>query len=146
MSKIKICNQCRELSDDDSIQQYDSCPDCSGEIIFFEKEEYIKQCADDEKREEFLANLINYGSPESSRTLNISCTFFTEKKAAAFSLDMENKGRGGYLGIHGYRGNWVVTGAETVKMKNMTKVINEIEKIIREHPVKGLYEHIDITF
>ena len=146
MKEIKICNQCYELYDDNSVKQFDSCPSCGGEIIFIDRDEYLKACSDEDAMDDLRATLIEYGSPESLRELNVSCSFYKQKDADEFVSDMNSKGYCPFMEVLGCRGEWTAAGSETVTLSEMQDTINAINEIVGNHPTKEWPECVRISF
>ena len=147
MKKIKICNRCNEIFSSNSLEQFAPCPNCKvGEIVFVDEAEYIKACSDDEEREYFLATLVEYGSPESYRRLEVGCTFYKKKDAEEFVIEIEEKSLFHNMAVAGHRNEWTVNGSTPVKLKEIPQVIQEAENVIQKYNTYQIAEWIKVRF
>ncbi|MDR3596533.1 hypothetical protein [Clostridium sp.] len=147
MSKIKICNGCHEIFKNASLKEFDLCPECKkGEIIFFEEDEISKIYQDEEKIDDFKASLVEYGSPDSQRELDLSCTFEDKTEAENCCIEIENKSPFCYVTAHVVAEGWKIRGSATVKLCEINSTIAEVESIIQRYHTYQGFDWISVHF
>jgi hypothetical protein len=117
-----------------SLKEFDQCPTCKkGEIIFFDEDEISQIYQDDEKIDDFKASLVEYGSPDSHRELDLRCTFKDKTEADNCCNEIENKSSFRYVTAHIVTGGWEIKGSATVKLCEMHRTIEDVESIIQKY-------------
>jgi hypothetical protein len=138
MKKVRICNRCYNLFKDKPIRQYAKCPACKkGEIIHVEEEVYFKACSNDKEMDDFKATMVEYGSQNSRRRIDIRCSFRTKKEAEKVCTEIESNGLGSFMNVSKGEKAWIVKGSTMDTLKEVPNAIITIEKVIKKyHPVE----------
>jgi hypothetical protein len=120
------------------LSQYARCPICNkGEIIHVEEDVYLKACSNDKAMDDFKATIAEFGSPNSQRTLDISCSFKTKKEAEKVCLEIESNGLGSFMNVSKGEKAWTVKGPTMKTLHEVPDVIIAIENVIKKyHPVE----------
>jgi hypothetical protein len=147
MKKVTICNRCYEIFKNDSLKEFDVCPECKkGEIIFFNEEEFSNIYHDDEKFDDFKTSLVGYGSPDGQRELDLRCTFEDKTEAENCSIEIENKSPFHYMSTHFITQGWEIHGSATVKLSEVNRTIADVESIIHKYSQVQGFDWISIRF
>lgn len=136
-----ICNHCYKEYFDNTLQQYDPCHECGGEII-----KIPENFNANDWRDYFKSESVKFGSPGSIRIIDTLVSFYEKHYAEQLRTELLESGLCAQSEIYKEYERFFVWGFSVTKLSELDKIVEELEEILTKYPGFNYYNSIKIRF